>query len=271
MIKKRNILALSIGSLLVSGCITVHALDLNYETTENLTQSANGISSFRVDAGAGFIKLKGVEGLDEIKVRADLKVDRDHYKLTLDKRGDEAVLIAEPNTQRISFMSSSPSIDLTIEIPARLETNVKDGSGFIEIDNLMADLTVNDGSGNLSIKDIGGDLTIDDGSGSIDIASVGGKVTIDDGSGGIDIVDVKKSIEIEDGSGGIELSRIGGKVDVDDGSGDLSVVEAAGHVTIDDGSGSIRVNHLEDGLTIINSGSGGLSIKNVKGNVTLDE
>ena len=53
----------------------------NYGETRELSLSSEGISSMEIDCGAGFLKLKGVEGLDEIKVKADI--------IAGDKKGDK--------------------------------------------------------------------------------------------------------------------------------------------------------------------------------------
>lgn len=257
-------------SIFLSGCITVHASSIDVEKTETLTLSTSGLELLDIDATAGFLKVEGSDG-SEIEVVAELAVVEGHYNLKLDKRGDNARLLADANTDSFSsWFGNSPKIDLTVRMPKNLALKVRDGSGFIEIRNINGSVKIKDGSGGLEIENLQGDLVIDDGSGDMDLANIGGNIVIDDGSGSIKLTKAKGDVEIEDGSGNITLAGIGGKVEVDDGSGNLEIDDAQGHVTIDDGSGSIDVDTLMNGLTVVNSGSGGLSIKNVKGDIVTD-
>jgi len=264
----RSLTAIALTSVMLSGCISVRASDIDYETTEQLTLDASDIKKLSVDATAGFLKIKGDESLDEIKVTAELAVQRDHYKLSLDRRGDRAILIADANTDKYSnWFDASPKIDITIHLPARLALDIEDGSGDLWIENVLNGVELTDGSGDIIGKNIAGGVELNDGSGSIELSDINGEITIDDGSGDIELKNVSSNVSIEDGSGSIEVYSVRGKVNLEDGSGDLLVEDAAGHVTIDDGSGDIRVKSLHDGLTLVNTGSGGLSIKDVTGEV----
>ncbi len=267
----KNITASVIGAIFLSGCITVNAGNLDFKESQNLNLSSSSINKIDIEAGAGFIKFKGVDGLNEIRVTADLEVEKDSYRLTLDKKGNTAVLIAEPNTRRLSFFSSSPKIDLTIEVPNDLLVEIKDGSGYIEIKNHSGDLDIDDGSGSIEISNHQGKISLDDGSGEINISQSKGEIKISDGSGSINIENAGSDVSIDDGSGSIDINSVQGKVKIDDGSGGMKVVNVVGHVTIDDGSGDISVSDLKNGLTIINSGSGGLVMNNVQGNINSNQ
>ncbi len=267
----KSFMSVAVGGLFLSGCVTVYAGSLELKETQKLNLSADGIEKIDIKAGAGFLKYKGVKGLSEIRVVADLEVDPDSYRLELNKKGSKAVLIANANTQSFGFVSNSPKIDLTIEVPASLSVEIDDGSGFIEIEGVSGEINIEDGSGSLEATNVSGDLKIDDGSGNVILKDIQGNIKLNDGSGSIEILNVSQSVDIDDGSGGIDIKSVGGKLDIVDGSGSMILRNIAGHVTIDDGSGSIDVKELDDGLTILNAGSGGVSIKNVKGSVTYDD
>lgn len=229
------------------------------EQVKNLSLSAKGINELDIDCGAGFLKVYGREGLDEIKVKAEIvvkggnvkRVIQKYIKLSLKKRGRSAVLISQIDWHGFSSLFKSAVINLTVTVPKNMDLIVDDGSGSMEIKGIIGDLKVYDGSGSIEIEDITGDLKVDDGSGSIKIEGIKGDVDIDDGSGKLEARDIQGDISIEDGSGTIYVGDIGG------------------NVTVRDGSGSININGVEKDVNILRSGSGGLNIKNVKGKVKI--
>ena len=229
----------------------------------NLNLQAAGIETLKIDCGAGYLKVRGVEGLNQIEVKATLEVkgiDEDELEefkkefvdLSLEKSGSKAVLTSEVKDNfSISsiFKNKSAHINLDVQIPKNLALDVKDGSGSVEIFDMNSDVELEDGSGSITIENINGKLEIEDGSGSIGLNNIGGNVKINDGSGSIDIKDV------------------GGDLNVDDDSGSIDIKDIKGSVVVDDGSGSISIYGVDKDVTIKNAGSGGLSIHNVKGTV----
>src|SRR5512142_132442 len=76
-----------------------------FETTKTLTLPADGLRGLEIRAGAGSLTVTGRDGLKAIEVRAEIVVrhvgdkemDRylsDRVELTLEKRGDQAVLVS---------------------------------------------------------------------------------------------------------------------------------------------------------------------------------
>jgi hypothetical protein len=226
---------LAVFILLVCGSLA--ALD----TTKTLTLPAEGLGRLAIEAGAGTLKVTGLEGLAAIEVRAEIVakgVDdedldaflKDRIELTLEKSGDKAVLVARVREKFRLFDFESAVINLTVSVPKSLVLEVEDGSG------------------SLVIEDVAG-LRLDDGSGSVRVARIAGEVEIDDGSGGIEITDVAGDVSVEDGSGEIDVRRIGGTV------------------TVDDGSGSISIDEVGKDVRIVSAGSGGVDVNGVKGRV----
>jgi DUF4097 and DUF4098 domain-containing protein YvlB len=239
------------------------------KSSKNLSLDKRSVSQLKIDAGAGFLVVKGRSSSDTIEVTADLLTQDDQYELRLDKNSDTAVLIANANTSTFSswFGDDSPKIDLTVLIPDGIALFIKDGSGNIKVSQIDSDVIINDGSGSLSVTQVSGSLDIEDGSGSIKISDITGPIKVNDGSGSITISNTQSDVDIEDNSGSIRVENVAGKVDIDDGSGSLTVAQVGGHVTIDDGSGSISVSELKSGLTILNDGSGSVSISQVEGDI----
>jgi DUF4097 and DUF4098 domain-containing protein YvlB len=229
------------------------------DSVKLLELSGSDIEILDIDCEAGFLKVYGIPNLDKIEVKAEIDVDirdkkdmedfiQDRIRLSLKKKGQRAVLISHVNNS--GFFSRNARINLTVRIPKNMNLRVEDGSGFIEIRDVIGDLWIDDGSGSIELTDITGDVEIDDGSGEIEIDMVNGNVTIDDGSGEI------------------EADHIQGDLYIDDGSGTMDISNIAGNVVVRDGSGSININGVEKDVEIKEAGSGGLSIHDVKGRVT---
>ena len=244
---------------------TFNLYAVDFEETRKFSLPADNISKLFIDCGAGYLKITGDDNLSEIKVTAEITIDNmdpedaervveKYLELYLKDRGNRAELVSQIE-HRGSFLSNlfngygNFKIDLTVDVPAKLDIDIDDGSGYIKI------------------KNINGDLYIDDGSDFIEIVNVNGKISIDDGSGDIDISDIKGDVEIDDGSGGMYIVNIVGDVDLDDGSGSIKVSEVDGNVRVNDGSGSINIEGVKEDVIIEDDGSGGVNIRDIAGNV----
>jgi hypothetical protein len=244
--------------LVLMAATTVAAL--GFEKTQTLTLPAAGVTKIEVTAGAGFLKVSGVEGAGAIEVKAGINVDgvgdkdmeayiKDHVELELRKAGSTAVLVGRIREHGFSFMPRDAQVDLTVIVPKGLAVEIDDGSGELAVSGVTGGVRIKDGSGEIEVRDIGGDLWIDDGSGGIEVDGVRGNVEIIDGSGETDVQNVTGDLAIDDGSGGISLQKIGGTVTIEDGSGSLD---------IDDVGKDVRIKH---------KGSGSVDVTNVRGKV----
>ena len=86
-----------------------------YGEIKKLSLPFDGVSEMEIDCGAGFLVLKGVEGLDEIIVKAEIiagnrKGDKlrdyieENVELSLEKEGNKAVLISKIDHSSFSFL-----------------------------------------------------------------------------------------------------------------------------------------------------------------------
>ena len=256
----------------------------SYGETRTLSLLSEGISSMEIECGAGFLKVKGVEGLDEIKVEADIisgnkkgeklrKFIDKYLDLSLEKHGDRAVLISRIEHRHFSFFfmnNDNSRVDLTVEIPREMNIEISDGSGGIELKNIKGEIDIDDGSGSIDIADVNGKLEIHDGSGELSIHNATGDMKIKDGSGSIEVTDAAGDIKINDGSGDINLDKVKGDLNIHDGSGELWITDIDGSVRIHDGSGSIVIERVSRDVDIAESGSGGVQLTDVRGNVNGD-
>ncbi len=231
-----------------------------YEDVRNLSLSAKGIDELEIDCGAGFLKVYGKQGLNTIKVEAEIVLEgksdknaeeflKKYLDLSLEKRGSRAVLTSGFKEYRSLFSFRNKLINLTVSIPAEMDLDVDDGSGYI------------------TIEDIAGNLVIDDGSGDIEIVNNKGNVDVDDGSGEVELEEITGDVSVDDGSGDVSVEGVSGDVSVDDGSGSIIIRNVGGSVTVRDGSGSISIDGVEKDVSIPSDGSGSVRINNVKGKV----
>ena len=233
----------------------------DYSDARNLNLSADGIDQLKVDCGSGFLKLSGKPGLKSILVKAEItsqhesearikKLVEDYMVLTLEQHGSTAKLTSKFESVHSFFGGHGDvQINLTVEVPEKM------------------DLDIHDGSGSILIKDITGRLKLDDGSGETEIDNITGDVDVEDGSGSLKITQINGNLEVDDGSGEIDIRQITGNVEIEDGSGSIDVDDVTGDVDVDDGSGSIDIRNVGKDVIIRESGSGGVSISDVRGKI----
>lgn len=228
-----------------------------HEAQRTANVDAGGARLLTVKAGAGSLRIEGKAGTNRVVIRGRACASDagllDEIELRADRRGGDVVVEAMQRDRGWSFTGNRyASLDLVIEVPARIAAEIADGSGSIDISNLGA-VSITDGSGEITGNDLHGDVRIRDGSGSIKLTGIGG------------------GADIHDGSGSIELRDVAGLIDITDGSGEIDVRAARNSVRISDGSGGIEVANVEGDFTVSRSGSGGIGYTNVKGTIDIPD
>jgi DUF4097 and DUF4098 domain-containing protein YvlB len=210
-------------TMILAAVFLASSLAFSAQEIKPLSLAAQGIDKLEIDCGAGFLRVRGVEALNSIEVKAEIYVSgiadkkmkeflEDHVKLTLEKKGSSALLVSRVDNRPFSFFREA-RIDLTVNVPKKMDMRIDDGSGSIDVGSIIGNLTIDDGSGEIEIRDIAGNVTVHDGSGGIDVINIGGSLTVSDGSGGIDIDRVEKDLILkETGSGGVHYRDIKGRV-----------------------------------------------------------
>jgi len=246
--------------IIVLALLPAIALADNFRQTRTLELPAAGITELRVQCGAGGLAVQGIEGMDIIKVMAEIESeggDEIEFKLLTDKlvqldlirESDQAVLRSDISAQ--PFENVEARINLQILVPAKMNLQIVDGSGEIVVKSLI------------------GDLKIDDDSGAIKVEKLTGRILIKDASGDIAIEEITGSIEISDGSGEIAIQHATGDVLIRDTSGGIEINDIGGNVTVTDGSGGIDIYGVQKNVFIREAGSGKLEIDGVQGKVTI--
>ncbi|CAB1055466.1 hypothetical protein D1BOALGB6SA_199 [Olavius sp. associated proteobacterium Delta 1] len=234
----------------------------NYRETRNLELPADGLHVLSVRCGAGELTLKGIEGTGSIHVIAEIEsegTDKEEIRLLADKliqldlRREYNQALLSGNVVIPPLTNIDARIHLRIQLPVNMNVRIVDGSGSMDITNII---------GNLSIADDSGAITAE---------NITGRVQIEDGSGDIEIQDVQGSLEIIDGSGRIVIQRVTGDVTINDASGGIEVNDIGGSVTVSDGSGSIDIYRVKKNVFIREPGSGELEVDGVQGKVTIRE
>ena len=237
-------------SLLNACVIHVGADEPTNSQNRQLQLNASNLQQLVAETEAGDLQIIGEKGREQIEVEAHIRYDNiEHLELTLEAKGDAAVLIAR-NTENVSFgYVNNASVDLVVRVPERFALKLEDGSGDTRIEQLTGDLLIQDGSGDLHVSG-GRQVSIEDGSGNLALSGARGNVSIDDGSGDIRVVQVAGDLTLTDGSGDVDISQVQGTVKVEDGSGDIRVAQAGGLNVEDDGSGELSYQQISGRISV---------------------
>ena len=202
---------------------TAHAgwlgTDCQHQAERSAVQSAAGVTRAVIIGRAGYLHIEGKQGATEIRARGTAGASIDELLAGIDfkatRSGSTVTIEAMVPNESGSFFSSSPSLDMTVTLPAGMAVDVADTSGELTIRN-TGETNVDDRSGSMEIRHVTGNVTVRDTSGSIVIKEVTGNVSIpSDGSGSIDVEDVGGDFTVSHkGSGSINYDRVRGRVSV---------------------------------------------------------
>ncbi|ALZ74426.1 DUF4097 family beta strand repeat-containing protein [Rheinheimera sp. F8] len=247
----KKIVPLICSLTLLNACVIhVGANEPAHIQNRQLQLNANNLQQLVAETEAGDLHIIGEKGREQIEVEARINFDNiDQLELTLEAKGNAAVLIAR-NKEQVSFgYVDNASVDLVVRVPERFALKLEDGSGDTRVEGLTGDLLISDGSGNLQVAG-GRQVTIEDGSGNLSLAQTTGNVSIDDGSGDINASQIGGTLTLTDGSGDVEISQVQGTVTIEDGSGDIRVAQAGGLTVDDDGSGELSYQQISGRITV---------------------
>ena len=197
---------------LIAGC-DLDLTDLSsceYDETWTESINASGITTLRVLADAGELRIEGRAGTNTIRVRATACSNE---RRTLDEI-DFDLFVDGSTLELESFAPNRDNahIDLVVEVPLDMAAAIFHDEGDVYVRDIDY-VFIDDESGHIDIDDILFDVDIEDESGDIEINHVDGDVTIDDGSGDIDVEDVLGDLVVTfDTSGSIRHRNIYGRV-----------------------------------------------------------
>jgi len=264
-----------LGLVLVTGLLLSHGAfaACKFSASRNVDVEATGIKKLIVEAGAGDLRINGVQGASRLhgvgEACANSQERLDAIRLEARRDGDtmfiRAVLNSDDSKRHRDWM------DVSLDVPSTLQTNVDDSSGDLFITQ-VAGARVHDSSGDQVIRDIEGHVEVTDSSGDVEIKNVRGNVNVSDSSGDVVIADVNGNVSIPvDSSGGLSFRRIHGEVHIaSDSSGDISIADVNKDVRIDhDSAGDIRVSGIAGNFAVEHDSTGDIEHRNVLGTVRL--
>lgn len=266
---------ISSGLALVAAMTLSHSAvaDCKHSATRNVDIEARGLNKLVVEAGAGDLKINGVQGAQRVhglgEACAESRERLDAIRLDARRDGDTLFVRAVLNDSHAK--RHGDWMDISLDVPSNLVLSVDDSSGDLFIGN-VAGLRVHDSSGDQVIRDLSGNVEVSDSSGDIEIKNVRGNVSVTDSSGDVVIADVNGNVSVPvDSSGGLSFRRIHGEVHISsDSSGDISIADVNKDVVIDnDSAGDIRVADVAGDFTVAHDSTGDIEHRNVLGTVRL--
>jgi hypothetical protein len=269
-------------TLAVSSAAQAWGTDCEFRAARDLDVDAKSLSRLDLGAGAGDLRIEGVEGLQRVELRGQACASSAALleQIRIDQRteGDTLLLGTLMPTQETGWSlfgdNDYATLDLTLRVPPRLLLKLRDSSGDIDVRGLAA-VDVADSSGDVELLDIAGDVRATDSSGDLRFENIGGNVAIpSDSSGDIRVDKVRGSVDVDvDSSGDIALENIDGGARVGrDSSGDISF-RAIGRDAVvgTDSSGSISARQVRGGFSVEakSSGSDNITFADIGGAVNV--
>ncbi|WP_327321601.1 DUF4097 domain-containing protein [Streptomyces sp. NBC_01210] len=170
------------------------------------------------------------------------------------------LLIKAPDPSWLSgIMGNSPSIDVTIEVPAGSNLQAELTKVQVHAEGRLEEVRLESVSGHIRLDCVGtlhadtvsGHITVEDVSGYASVNGVSGKVRVRRARGSAVVKGVNGDTWIGDAGSDLHLSAVDGNIFVD---------SAGPGVTARTSSGSIRIGHLKAGEVDLLTGSGEIEI-----------
>lgn len=241
------------GVLLASmvSAIGAQAAESVAETsTETKEFAAKELIRLEISNQIGHLKFIG-EASDKIVIKAEKIKFGDKCALGF-KQTDK---VLEIDSGRKSMLSHAEcEVNYTITLPKRLNLQVRNVTGPIDVSGTKGELDIKVGSGNIQVKSVVEELNAIAGKGTIDVQGLVGDATVKLGSGTIKL--------------GYSKDPGKGELDIKSGSGDATVIfppkmRVHSRVLIGSGDAYNELGDFEDAKFHVSfkAGSGNLNIK----------
>ena len=205
-----------------------------------------------------------VETWDKSAVRVHGTLDEKTKEFIFDVDGDETQIEVKIDNDHDSWWGgSSQGSDLTVQLPATSQLEVKGVSTDVDVQGMESDVEIGVVSGDVSLEGGEGRITVQSVSGDVDVRDVAGRLRIGTVSGDVDThgtrgeakyTSVSGSVLIRDGGDDMSVETVSGDIEVTNEvvssvaghsvSGDIEVTSndtEAGDIEFDSVSGSIRL------------------------------
>jgi hypothetical protein len=215
-----------------------------------------GAALFKLSVGAGFLRVEGSSGTDEIAItgvaHAVSPAQLDAIQLVTHRIADTIFVSFSIPRRSLIQIRRSPSVDVVVRLPSSLALDVVDGAGDAIFRNV-------------------GPFRLTHGDGNLDVDSVAGSVDVTDGEGDMVLANVNGDVRIVDGAGSIHLSTIKGSVTIpSDGSGEIQAIDVSGDLSVGaKESGEVFARGVGGNLAVTANGNGSIEYHDVRGHVTI--
>jgi hypothetical protein len=154
---------MKVTTLFIFALLPVIAFAGTYRETRNFELPSAGVHELRVNCGAGKLVLKGVEGINTIHVTAEIESDglekseiqeliEKLIHLDLRREYDRALLRSD--VAALPFANADARIHLIIEIPVKMNVKIIDGSGTVDLSNIVGNVEIDDDSGAIKVENV---------------------------------------------------------------------------------------------------------------------
>lgn len=213
----------------LTGCV-IGVLDLDGDFNTGEEEASERFSqvigvdtqlAVRIIGQNGFIKVRGVAGVEEVTVLAERRVRsesledaQEHLHLVqvrLYRERDEILIETE---QPSHSGGRSYLVDYEVTVPSDLDVVVTNGNGAIQLEDLRSDVRLETGNGNVTILALSGSSWVVVGNGNVDASlslPVGGRAVYSVGNGSVDLSiqpDVSARLNARVGNGSISVTGL---------------------------------------------------------------
>ncbi|GAB6987133.1 DUF4097 family beta strand repeat-containing protein [Nocardioides pyridinolyticus] len=202
--------------------------------------------------GKGSVK---VVATDTTETRVDIS-GRDAEEVEVHQSGDE-VSVQGPR-QRGIF--GDHRLDVVVTLPTGSHVVVRTGSADISVTGTVSRSQLKSGSGDVEVDVVDGVLVVETGSGDIRVEEVRAELKAKSGSGDVLVVDAGSTTLVSTGSGDVQLGTTRGPAVVKTGSGDVKVGDGGADITVTTGSGDMVVSAARNGRVTAKAASGDVHV-----------
>ncbi len=210
--------------------------------------------SLYAEIGKGSVK---VAATDTTETHVEIS-GRDADLVQVHQTGDQISVIGPK--QRGGFFSNDNRLDVVVGLPTGSQLAIKTGSADITVTGAVATSQLKSGSGDVEIDVAEGPLVVETGSGDIRVEEARAALKAKSGSGDVLVVDASDALQVSTGSGDVQLWTTHGPAVVKTGSGDIKVGDAGTDVSMSTGSGDLVVSTARRGRMTVKGASGDVHV-----------
>lgn len=178
--------------------------------------------------------------------------------------------------------------DLTVSVPRSMNLKVVNGYGLLSVSGIEASCDLENDSGDLAATSIAGPVSLKNRyqpirasriAGSLTIVNRRGEVEVRRASGRVSITTERKGVEVRNSDGDVSvrnyhgsvyLEDINGAVDIDAVGSSIEAYDIAKRATVKNSYENVRIERLQDGLTLITENCDQATIETVQGSVRIE-